>query len=235
VKLAVLSVLVAFGLAAALGWTAPPALSGPNCDADASIDSQEQEFLRLINDYRGQNGLAPLALSDTLNHAAAWKSQHMATEGYFAHDDTPIGRTWVERLRDCGYSYNTWLGENILAASETAAAAFERWLNSAGHNANMLSSNYTAIGIGRAYVAGSPHGWYWTTDFGGDGDGHSPPPASYPCADLNGDGKVLVADILFVVNRYQTGESAADLNGDGVVSSSDVLIVISQYYSECSA
>ena len=31
----------------------------------------------------------------------------------------------------------------------------------------MLGANYTAIGIGRAYTAGSPYGWYWTTDFGG--------------------------------------------------------------------
>ncbi len=232
-RLVAVSALVAFGFIAALAWNAPSVLSGPNCDVDAGIDSEEQEFLRLINDYRQQNGLAPLALSDTLNHSAAWKSQNMAAESYFAHDDTPIGRTWIERIRDCGYTYNTWLGENILAGSETAAVAFERWRNSPGHNGNMLGANYTAIGIGRAY--GGPYGWYWTTDFGGVADGYSQPPASYPCADLTGDGKVLVGDIVFVSSKYQTADPVADLDHDGLVLVADVLIVVSQYFTECSA
>jgi uncharacterized protein YkwD len=34
----------------------------------------------------------------------------------------------------------------------------------------MLSSRYKAIGIGRAYDAGSQYGWYWTADFGGKAD-----------------------------------------------------------------
>ena len=40
-------------------------------------------------------------------------------------------------------------------------------------NANMLSTSYSAIGIGRAYTAGSPYSWYWTTEFGGVNDGWS--------------------------------------------------------------
>jgi uncharacterized protein YkwD len=232
-KLLTALVLVAVGLITALGLAAPPAVAGPNCTVDASIDGEEQEFLRLINDYRGQNGLAALALSDSLASSAAWKSQNMATEGYFAHDDTPIGRTWDQRLRDCGYTYNTWLGENIAAGNGTAAATFQQWRNSSGHNANMLNANYNAIGIGRAYVAGSPYGWYWTTDFGGVADAPSQPPASYPCADFNGDGRVLVADILFVVDKYQTADPVADIDHDGVVHVSDILVVVTQYFSVC--
>ena len=93
----------------------------------------------------------------------------MAQNAYFAHDD--LTRTWVDRIRDCGYGYNTWLGENIAAGFSTAQSVFDAWRNSPGHNANMLGANYTAIGIGRSYLAGSPYGWYWTTDFGGVSDG----------------------------------------------------------------
>jgi uncharacterized protein YkwD len=148
------------------------------------MDSEEQQFLTLINDHRAQSGLPPLALSYTLTKASAWKSADMGTNRYFAHDD--LNRTWVQRVQDCGYGFNTWLGENIAAGVQTAQQAFDIWKNSPGHDANMLGANYTSIGIGRYYAAGSPYGWYWTTDFGGFDDGYSsiaeeaPAPASSP-------------------------------------------------------
>lgn len=145
------------------------AAAAGDCTADPALDSEEQIFLQLINDYRAQNGKGPLAASATLSKAAQWKSNDLGVNAYFAHDD--LFRTWVERIRDCGYGYNTYLGENLAAGYSTASAAFNAWKNSSGHNANMLGSNYTAIGIGRAYVAGSPYGWYWTTEFGGYSDG----------------------------------------------------------------
>ena len=48
---------------------------------------------------------------------------------------------------------------------------FDGWKGSPGHNANMLGTNYTTIGIGRYFLQGSTYGWYWTTDFGGFSDG----------------------------------------------------------------
>ncbi len=138
---------------------------------EASLDAEEKAFLVLINNYRVQNGLSTLKASYYLSRASAWKSKHMATLAYFAHDDTPISRTWSTRIKDCGYGYSTYLGENIAAGYTTAQAVFDGWKASSGHNANMLGTNYTAIGIGRHYVSGSPYGWYWTTDFGGFDDG----------------------------------------------------------------
>jgi uncharacterized protein YkwD len=160
----------------ALGALAPAAQAGPNCDVDATPDAEEEQFLALINDYRQDNGLGPLALSPALTKAAAWKSQHMADANYFAHDDVPIARSWDDRIRDCGYDYNTWIGENIAAGNSGASATFDQWRNSPGHNQNMLSGNYNAIGIGRAFGASAAYGWYWTTDFGGFVDGAPPPP-----------------------------------------------------------
>ena len=232
-KLAAFLTLAVLVFGGAMSFAPAPARAVQNCDVDASIDGQEQEFLRLINDYRRGRGLTELALSDTLSRAAAWKSEDMAAHDYFSHDDGPIGRSWSDRIRDCGYTYNTWLGENLAAGHESAASTFEQWRNSPGHNANMLNTNFTAIGIGRAYSDGSTYGWYWATDFGGVTDVPSPPPASYPCADLDGDGHVMVSDILFVVTRYESSDLRADLNGDGNVRASDILVVVSQYRTEC--
>jgi uncharacterized protein YkwD len=225
----------------------------PGCSVDPSIDSEEQEFLRLINQYRQQNSQGLLKLSTTLNRSAAWKSQDMATNDYVAHDDTPSGRTWVQRLRDCGYSYNAWLGENIAVGNSSASATFEQWRGSPPHNANMLGSNYTAIGIGRAYSASSQYHWYWTTDFGSYSDGYteltpsptptptspptpqptSPPPASLPCADVTHDGYVGIPDILYVIARYMTSDSTADLDRSGRVTVTDIVRVVSEYGSNC--
>ena len=82
-----------------------------NCSVDASLDSEELEFLRLINEHRRSSGLGPLAISDALTRASAWKSKDMADYDYFSHDDTgAVSRTWVARIRDCGYTYSTSLG-----------------------------------------------------------------------------------------------------------------------------
>ncbi len=149
--------------------TPTPVSSGGACNVDPAIDSEERAFLTLINNYRAQNGLPALALSYTLTKSSAWKSADMGANRYFAHDD--LSRTWIQRVRACGYGANTYAGENIAAGISTAQQAFDLWRNSPGHNANMLGTNYRSIGIGRAYVPGSPYGWYWTTDFGGVADG----------------------------------------------------------------
>jgi len=161
-------------LVATHGGPAPTVHAAGDCTVtatEAGLDTEEQTFLTLINNYRVANGRTALTASYTLTRASAWKSKDMGTLSYFAHDDTPIARSWSQRIRDCGYGFNTYLGENIAAGYTTADAVFNGWKNSPGHNSNMLGSNYTTIGIGRHYVAGSPYGWYWTTDFGGYDDG----------------------------------------------------------------
>jgi uncharacterized protein YkwD len=142
----------------------------PGCAADPALDTEERAFLTLINNHRAANGRAPLAVSYTLTKAAAYKSYDMGAKRYFGHND--LDRTWIQRIQACGYNYPTYVGENIIAGPSSAQAAFNGWRNSAGHNSNMLSTSFRAIGIGRAYVPGSPYGWYWTTVFGGVADGN---------------------------------------------------------------
>jgi hypothetical protein len=145
----------------------------------AALDGEEQAFLGLINQYRAANGLSQLGTSDQLTAASLWMSQDMGVNAYFSHTDS-LGRDPFVRMDAFGYNYNTWKGENLAAGTETAQEAFDIWKGSAGHNANMLNGNFNFIGIGRAYTAGSPFGWYWTTDFGGQADGGAPPPPPPP-------------------------------------------------------
>ncbi len=147
------------GNGAVVDTAAPGAAAAPACG-----DAEEVAFLGLINQYRAQNGLEPLAMSPTLTTAARDHSLDMGTQNYFDHTGLN-GSTFFQRIAAAGYPGGT-TAENIFAGGQTAQGAFESWRNSPGHNANMLNPAYKAIGIGRANVPGSDWGWYWTTTFG---------------------------------------------------------------------
>lgn len=134
--------------------------------AAVTLDSEEQAFVTLLNNYRAQNGLGPIIIDSSIQAAAEWKSNDLGVNNYFAHNDLDGRDPWT-RLCDFGYCYNTWKGENIAAGYTTAQSAFNAWKASPGHNANMLGVNYKVMGIARVYVAGSTYGYYWTNDFGG--------------------------------------------------------------------
>jgi uncharacterized protein YkwD len=148
---------------------------------EIALDAQEQDFLSRINTYRAANGAGPLTITTSLSRASAWMANDLGVKAYFSHDE-PSGRAWSTRLTDCDHPTGGWRGENIAAGTfwDTAASAFTAWQNSPGHNANMLNTNYTRIGIGRKYVAGSPYNWYWVTDFGTKDDAGAPPPTNTP-------------------------------------------------------
>lgn len=169
--------LIVFGLAvvlAALVWVAPATSAGAQT-------AEESNLISLINGYRSANGLSPLVTSPTLNYAAAWKTQDMASNNYFAHTDS-LGRSAAQRITDLGYAYNVWKGEDLAAGVASAAEVLQLWQNSPAHNAILLSQNYVAIGIGSAYSEQSDYFWYWAGAFGGYDDTavFTPPPAEPP-------------------------------------------------------
>jgi uncharacterized protein YkwD len=168
-------------------------------NADASgycATSEELAFLKLINDYRKSKGLGTLVLTQSLSAASDHHSWSMAEYTYFDHFLFPENIGWSQNMVNYGYNYNTWKAENIAAGNSDPLATFTQWKNSAGHNTNMLSANFKAIGIGHYYKAGAPYqGHYWTTDFGGYVDA-----AAKTCPDST-DGGVLTSDGSFRVAR----------------------------------
>jgi uncharacterized protein YkwD len=124
-------------------------------------------LLGLINQERAAQGLSAYAGQGQLQTAARLHSTDMACNGFFSHTGSD-GSTVGLRVTAQSYSWS-WVGENILATSDTSAqapqSAFDWWMDSALHRANLLSSNYTEIGLGYIYVAGSPYGGYFTAVF----------------------------------------------------------------------
>ncbi|MBL9021985.1 MAG: CAP domain-containing protein [Myxococcales bacterium] len=145
----------------------------PTCggagDATTPLDAEEQAFLGIINTYRAQNGLGALAACTSLNRAAQGHSEDMRDNNYFSHTGLNGSTPWDRSCDACyelGCGPQTAMAENIAAGNSGAQATFDQWKNSPGHNANMLGSSFTMIGIGRA-TGGGQYGSYWTNVFGG--------------------------------------------------------------------
>jgi uncharacterized protein YkwD len=138
---------------------------GGNNGGGNPAQMEEEKLLVLINDFRAQNGKAALGRNGKLDTAAVNHSRDMANRGYFAHN-SPEGVTPDQRIVAAGYNLSWW-AENIYKSAPgdaSAQSAFTSWVNSSGHLANMLSTNVTQIGIGRATA--SDGRTYWTNTFG---------------------------------------------------------------------
>lgn len=139
--------------------------------------------LELTNQFRSQNGRAPLKLNIELNATAQGHSEDMARQDYFSHTGKDGSQPW-DRAKVIGYEARA-VGENIAAGHTTPEAVVEGWKNSPGHRANLLNENYTELGVGYFYLqpdTGSVnYGTYWTQMFGsGDLNPTSTLPAQSP-------------------------------------------------------
>jgi hypothetical protein len=132
--------------------------------AEYCVGTPEQDFLTLINNYRAQNGLGKLGMSQTLGAAAQHHALDMAATENLSHTLSD-GTTWAENIANHGYPY-TGRGENIAWGYSSAQSVFNAWKASPSHNANMLYSSFGAIGIDLVYDANTPSRYYWVTTFG---------------------------------------------------------------------
>jgi uncharacterized protein YkwD len=129
-----------------------------------SPDAEERACLTLINTHRRATNRPALSLNDQLGVAAERHSQDQANRDRGGHTGSD-GSNAGQRITRAGYDWRAW-GENVFWSKPdgSAQAAFTWWKNSPGHNANMLSRNFSEIGIGR--VRSNSGWWYWTTTFG---------------------------------------------------------------------
>ncbi len=119
----------------------------------AGLTADELEVFNLINKQRENNGLEPLKINSEVQNVARIKAKDMVDNNYFSHT-SPIYGSPFNMLDNFKVSYKT-AGENI-AGNSSNSAAVTAWMNSAGHRANILNSNFNYTGIG--VVNGSKYG-----------------------------------------------------------------------------
>lgn len=126
----------------------------------------EQAIFQRVNAERSAAGLPALSYNNTMEHYARIKSKDMGDNGYFSHEDKQ-GNLITAQMKADGVSYRAW-GENIAyiqginSNSALATKFMDNWMNSSGHRANILSTNFSSIGIG-VYKIGNTY--YATQEF----------------------------------------------------------------------
>jgi len=142
----------------------PSVETSTDAGAAAMLDEIERAVVELTNALRAEHGLAPLAVDMALSQAAESHSRDMADNEVFGHRGSD-GEGVGARVRAAGYDWAA-VGENIAAGQDTPAEVVNAWFASPGHRANILSDDFTAIGVG--FVAdtdGDGYGEYWTQVF----------------------------------------------------------------------
>ncbi|WP_010631053.1 CAP domain-containing protein [Sporolactobacillus vineae] len=107
---------------------------------------EEKEIFDITNILRARNHRETLTWDSRAAHAAYLHSREMKLRNYFSHDSKWSGdlKTRLERE---GILFQ-YAGENIAARYTDAAAVTMGWLNSPDHRSNMLSPDFTQLGVG---------------------------------------------------------------------------------------
>lgn len=107
-----------------------------------------EKIIAKTNQARANVGASKLSISPKLTEAAQTKAQDMVTRGYWAHF-APDGKTPWDFIRQSGYNFSA-AGENLARDFDSVDPMISAWLASPSHAENLLSANYTEIGIGTA-------------------------------------------------------------------------------------
>ncbi|GKX67136.1 CAP domain-containing protein [Inconstantimicrobium mannanitabidum] len=146
--------------------TKPSTTTQSTASSDKFIAEIEQLIFNKVNQERAKAGVPQLSYNSTMEHYARIKSQDMGDRGYFDHKN-PEGKLMADIMKADGVNYMAW-GENIayiggVTGNSTLADNFmTNWMNSPGHRANILSTNFSSIGIG-VYKIGDTY--YATQEF----------------------------------------------------------------------
>ena len=107
--------------------TVSAAAAGPCAVSHAALDSEETQFLGLLQGWRAANLGNPPALetSGALNSAAAWFAQWQIDNGSPGGHSDSFGRIWAQRAADCGYDpyFSNGSGEGTYAVASSGALA----------------------------------------------------------------------------------------------------------------
>jgi uncharacterized YkwD family protein len=126
----------------------------------SALTAQEQQMLTLVNQARAEANVPALQVDMQLTKMARVKSQDMINNNYFSHNSPKYGSPF-DMMKSFGINY-VHAGENI-AGNQTVQAAHNALMNSPGHRKNILSTDYTHIGIG--IQQGGQFGLMFTQDF----------------------------------------------------------------------
>jgi len=132
-----------------------------NVSASSDFKAFQKKVIEIVNSERSKAGLNTLAENAETDKIATLKSQDMVNSNYFSHTSPTYGSPF-EMLSHFNISY-TAAGENIAYGQSTPDEVMTAWMNSPGHRANILNTNFSQIGVGIALKANGQ--LVWTQEF----------------------------------------------------------------------
>lgn len=124
----------------------PKAPAKSTAPATGTVGQYAQQVIDLTNAQRSKNGLPALKADTQLSSVAQKKALDMQQNHYFSHTSPTYGSPF-DMMRDFGVNYKS-AGENIAQGQRTPQEVVNAWMNSEGHRKNILSPNFTHIGVG---------------------------------------------------------------------------------------
>lgn len=121
-------------------------------------ENYEAEVIRLVNEERAKEGLAPLRLDSSLKSSARLRAKEIVA--CWGHT-RPNGQRFCTAIKA---SYCK-AAENIAAGQSTPERVVKSWMSSASHRANIMNPSLKLIGVGCYYDTSTPYKIYWAQHF----------------------------------------------------------------------
>lgn len=135
--------------------TTPPVTERPtDIVTDSGDMDSEQTVISIVNRYRIAEGLGELSYSPELSAAANIRAKELAVNFSSMRPDGSLWYTVVGYL----------VGENPAKGQASAADVMNYWMNSEGCKKNILTPQYTKIGVG-CYYDSATDTYYWVQLF----------------------------------------------------------------------
>lgn len=135
----------------------PPTSTALAGELSGSAESQAaaKAAFDLINAQRNSSGLGALKWSNGLEDASAVRA--VEASQLWSHDrPNGQGEYWT-------VNSSIVYGENLAKGYNTAADAFQAWMNSPVHKDNIMFPDFRTAGLAIHIVGGQ---WYWANEFG---------------------------------------------------------------------
>ena len=128
---------------------------------DVNPEKFAAEVLQLTNKERAKVGAQPLKFSKDLTASALIRALELPQK--FSH------------TRPNGYKFDSAfvtgkghvIGENLAGGQKTPKEVVQAWMDSPGHRKNMLSKNFSELGVVYCYFPNSKYKQYWVQHFRG--------------------------------------------------------------------
>lgn len=128
------------------GPAAPAPNAGDKKERRGALETKAANIVNLINTDRENAGLPHLSTGEKLNEAARIRARELSQKNSI--DTRPDGRSFDTALTDSGVAYSGAWSTGSVFRTDNTLEIYQKFYGDAGYRGNVLSKEYSAIGVG---------------------------------------------------------------------------------------